>query len=179
MRRASPPTALLLLPFSPLLRRASPPSPEPASLSFAMPPAAARFNGRLWQHGAIEVYLDGRRVSKDYVVKKLTESILAVLLHACPPTPSQSKWAKLSGSLAWFVKFNLCHGALQQLIPVAYEKSTFLEEPAGGENLDPALAAQLQFHKVAGTRYKRLLAMASDVDEQWAMLVLLIAVEPL
>eukprot|EP00959_Pyramimonas_sp_CCMP1952_P170251 3556834-Pyramimonas_sp.AAC.2 len=62
------------------------------------------FNGRLWLRGILEVFDDGRRLSREDVVNTGATAVLNMLFPHLPAVPSQGKWEKLYPALAFFVK---------------------------------------------------------------------------
>ena len=108
---------------------------------------------------------------------KVIWAVLKVLFRVLPTTPLMADWSKIGPCLDFFLQADFA-GLLERLLAEAQwaEQISQRENPPGEEH---EFHEKVDWHKLAGTRFKRTCKMLSSAQERFERLLLAVVMEPL
>ncbi|CAE7247237.1 unnamed protein product [Symbiodinium sp. CCMP2592] len=111
-------------------------------------------------------------------VKKCSDTLLDLFVHAMPGVPSPSKWTKLHSPLDFCLAGTVVHNWLEHAFRSAFSEMVFQEFPDSEAGTDPRLVEALSFHAVNGRRFQSSMSFLQNTHEKWAVGLLAVALEP-
>ena len=112
--------------------------------------------------------------------EKMSQSMIDLLLTSCPSPPAPNKWTKLWRPVDFVAVGILVNGFLPSIFDIAFKSMNFnTAAPSSAEDMDPRIIEKLQFHEVQGKRFLGSQAFLQDPGAQFAVRLLLVALEPL
>lgn len=113
---------------------------------------------------------------------KMADVLIDLLLTSCPSPPSPNKWTKLWRPVDFVAVGVLLNCYLPNIFDIAFKSMSFsTQDNAVGDDADqdPRVVEKLQFHEVQGKRYLGAKTFLQDRTSQFAIRLLLVALEPL
>ena len=117
-------------------------------------------------------------VDRAAAVKKCSDTLLDLFVHAMPGVPSPSKWTKLHSPLDFCLAGTVVHNWLEHAFRSAFSDMVFQEFPDSEAGTDPRLVEALSFHAVNGRRFQSSMSFLQNTHEKWAVSLLAVALEP-
>ncbi|CAE7395126.1 unnamed protein product, partial [Symbiodinium sp. KB8] len=117
-------------------------------------------------------------VDRAAAVKKCSDTLLDLFVHAMPGVPSPSKWTKLHSPLDFCLAGTVVHNWLEHAFRSAFSDMVFQEFPDSEAGTDPRLVEALSFHAVNGRRFQSSMSFLQNTHEKWAVGLLAVALEP-
>lgn len=110
---------------------------------------------------------------------KMASTLINLLLTSCPSPPAPNKWTKLWRPVDFVGVGILLNAFLPSIFDIAFKAMGFSTDNPQTDESDVRLVEKLQFHEVQGKRYLGSKSFLQDRESQFAMRLLMVALESL
>ncbi|CAE7630253.1 unnamed protein product [Symbiodinium sp. CCMP2592] len=142
-------------------------------------------NGNPWNRaGLTHICINGCCNCRKSAEMKVLWAVAKVVFRNTPTLPLTADWTKLGPSLDWYFAADFS-GLLTNLARFAGQWAGQLEQRASSSSAAAeqddaaAIAETIDFHTLAGKRYKRMVQMLQSPSERFQRVLLCITLEPL
>ena len=128
------------------------------------------------EHGRIAVFVP-RRVERSTHIRNMARTLITTQLHRVCTTPESGKWTKLGPSIDWAAAITSNNNIIERLLRESSAEMSTPVAARGRPQDDQAYQQSVNWHEVAGSRFKTACGLVHSEWNRWTFWCVAIAIE--